>query len=169
MRAAKSGLIVWVSSTSVRGGVPPFLAPYFAAKAAMESLAISYASELALWGIDTSIVAPGVFGSGTNHFANSGYPADESVLRAYAEGPTADLQERVNKGHEDVEPDDSDPEEVARQIVRVVDLPAGKRPFHVTIDPADMGYEVMAAMSDRIRKEVMTTMGLSDLLVPARS
>lgn len=167
MRAARSGLLVWVSSTSVRGGTPPYLAPYFAAKAAMESLAISYAGELTLWGIDTSIVAPGVFGTGTNHFANSGHPADAAVARAYAEGPTADLQARVAKGHDEIEPDDSDPQEVARAIVRVVDLPAGKRPFHVTVDPANMGYEVMAAMSDRIRAEVMTAMGLKDILKPA--
>jgi NAD(P)-dependent dehydrogenase (short-subunit alcohol dehydrogenase family) len=39
MPAARAGLLVWVSSTSVRGGAPPYLAPYFAAKAAMESLA----------------------------------------------------------------------------------------------------------------------------------
>ena len=47
MRAQGKGLLVWVSSTSTRGGTPPFLAPYFAAKAAMDSLAVSYASELA--------------------------------------------------------------------------------------------------------------------------
>ena len=38
------------SSSSARGGTPPFLAPYFAAKAAMDSLAVSYAAELARWG-----------------------------------------------------------------------------------------------------------------------
>lgn len=169
MRAARSGLLVWVSSTSVRGGTPPWLAPYFAAKAAMESLAISYAGELAPWGIDTSIVAPGVFGASTNHFKNSGHPDDAAVARAYAEGPTADLQDRVAKGHAKVSPDDSDPQDVARAIVRVVDLPTGKRPFHVTVDPADMGYEVMAAMGDRIRADVMRTMGIGDILSPAKA
>ena len=169
MRAARSGLLVWVSSTSVRGGTPPYLAPYFAAKAAMESLAISYAGELALWGIDTSIVAPGVFSAGTNHFQSSGHPDDAEIVRAYAEGPTADLQNRVGKGHAALEPKDADPREVARQITRVVALPAGKRPFHVTIDPADMGYEVMAAMGDRIRAEIIVKMGLRDILEPARA
>jgi hypothetical protein len=66
-----------------------------------------------------------------------------------------------------VEPDGSDPQEVARAIARVVDLPSGKRPFHVTVDPADMGYEVMTAMSDRIRTQVLTSMGLQDILKPA--
>ena len=36
-----------VGSSSTRGGTPPFLSPYFAAKAAMDRLAVSYASKLA--------------------------------------------------------------------------------------------------------------------------
>lgn len=75
LRAQRSGLIVWVGSTSTRGGTPPFLAPYFAAKAGMDSLAVSYASELVRFGIDTTIVVPGSFTSGTNHFATSGWKA----------------------------------------------------------------------------------------------
>ena len=51
MRARRHGLVMWVSSSSTRGGTPPFLSPYFAAKAAMDSLAVSYASELTRWGI----------------------------------------------------------------------------------------------------------------------
>lgn len=164
MRRTRSGLVVWVSSTSVRGGTPPFLAPYFAAKAAMESLAMSYAGELVRWGIETTIIAPGVFSHGTNHFAHSGRPADLAVQREYEEGPTRTLAAEVERGHAAVEPAGSDPEDVARAIVRVVDLPVGKRPLHVTVDPADMGYEVMAAMGDRIRADVYRRMGLESIL-----
>ncbi len=56
LRKQGRGLVVWVSSSSTRGGTPPYLSPYFAAKAAMDSLAVSYASELTRWGIETSIV-----------------------------------------------------------------------------------------------------------------
>jgi NAD(P)-dependent dehydrogenase (short-subunit alcohol dehydrogenase family) len=35
MREAKQGLLLWISSSSSAGGTPPYLAPYFAAKAAM--------------------------------------------------------------------------------------------------------------------------------------
>lgn len=164
MRRARSGLLLWVSSTSVRGGTPPYLAPYFAAKAAMESLAMSYAGELVRWGIETTIVAPGVFSHGTNHFANSGTAADKLVAAQYSEGPTRTLEAEVARGHEAVQPAESDPEDVARAIVAVVGLPNGKRPLHVTVDPADMGYEVMAAMGDRIRADVYRRMGLEDLL-----
>lgn len=44
LRAQGDGLLMWIGSTSTRGGTPPYLAPYFAAKAAEDSLAVSYAA-----------------------------------------------------------------------------------------------------------------------------
>jgi NAD(P)-dependent dehydrogenase (short-subunit alcohol dehydrogenase family) len=58
LRAQRHGLVVWVSSSSTSGGTPPYLGPYFAAKAAMDALAVSYAAELARFGIETSIIVP---------------------------------------------------------------------------------------------------------------
>jgi hypothetical protein len=95
---------------------------------------------------------------------NAGKPADQVVMRDYAEGPTRTLEAEVAQGHEAVQPAGSDPLEVARAIVEVVGLPAGKRPLHVTVDPADMGYELVAAMRDRIRAYVYRRMGLDNLL-----
>jgi NAD(P)-dependent dehydrogenase (short-subunit alcohol dehydrogenase family) len=83
LRAAGRGLVIWVSSSSVKGGTPPYLGPYFAAKAAMDSIAVSYADELARWGVETSIVVPGSFTKGTNHFAHSGKPADTDIAAEY--------------------------------------------------------------------------------------
>ena len=74
LRRQKQGLLVWVSSSSSAGGTPPYLAPYFAAKAAMDATAVQYARELSRWGIETSIIVPGAFTGGTNHFAHSGHP-----------------------------------------------------------------------------------------------
>jgi NAD(P)-dependent dehydrogenase (short-subunit alcohol dehydrogenase family) len=64
MRRQGKGLLIWVSSSSTRGGTPPFLAAYFAAKAALDALAVSYSTELALWGIETTIMVPGAFTKG---------------------------------------------------------------------------------------------------------
>jgi NAD(P)-dependent dehydrogenase (short-subunit alcohol dehydrogenase family) len=61
----------------------PFIAPYFAAKAALDSLATDYADELLRFGIDTGIVVPGAFASGTRHFDHSGYPADTQRAAEY--------------------------------------------------------------------------------------
>src|SRR6185369_1655067 len=141
MRRQKQGLLVWVSSSSSAGGTPPYLSPYFAAKAAMDALAVQYARELSRWGIETSIVVPGAFTKGTNHFAHSGSPADLDRLAEYAAGPTAGLADKALKGLAGLEPADADPAEVARQIVRVVDTPFGKRPFRVHVDPSQDGAE----------------------------
>lgn len=85
LRARGEGLLVWIGSSSTRGGCPPFLGPYFAAKAAMDALAVSYAGELVRFGIDTAIVVPGAFTSGTNHFLHADTPADTGRAAAYEE------------------------------------------------------------------------------------
>ena len=165
LREQRDGLLVWVGSTSTRGGTPPYLAPYFAAKAAEDSLAVSYAAELARFGIETTIVVPGSFTTGTNHFANAGHPDDTGVADAY-EQRYAGLIEQVSQRLAELAPDDADPAEVARQIARVVDLPKGQRPFRVHIDPADDGAAEVNALGDRIRERFYHRIGLEDLLHP---
>lgn len=54
----------------------------------------------------------------------------------------------------------------SRQIARVIDLPFGKRPFRVHIDPAEDGAEVVNAVADRMRREMYRDIGLADLLSP---
>jgi hypothetical protein len=65
-----------------------------------------------------------------------------------------------------LEPPDADVGQVASAIVRVVDTPFGKRPFRVHIDPSQDGAEVVAAVADRVRREMFRTIGLADLLSP---
>lgn len=166
LRSRGRGLLLWVSSSSTRGGTPPYLAPYFAAKAGMDALAVSYAGELARWGIESSIVVPGAFTQGTNHFAHAGQPSDAAVATAYAEGPTADLADVALRGLATLEPADADPQAVAAAIVGVVDAPYGRRPFRVHVDPAQDGAEVVNGVADRVRAELLRRIGLGDLLHP---
>jgi NAD(P)-dependent dehydrogenase (short-subunit alcohol dehydrogenase family) len=168
MRKQGRGLVVWVSSSSARGGTPPYLSPYFAAKAAMDSLAVSYASELTRWGIETSIIVPGAFTKGTNHFAHSGSPADKDRAKEYDEGPYAGLPEQSLKGLASLEPADADVSAVAKAIVAVVDMPLGKRPFRVHIDPTQDGAEVAFGVIDRVRTEMLHRVGLDELLRPVK-
>jgi NAD(P)-dependent dehydrogenase (short-subunit alcohol dehydrogenase family) len=167
LRGQRRGLLVWVGSSSTRGGTPPFLAPYFAAKAAMDALAVSYSTELALWGIETTIMVPGAFTKGTNHFAHSGKPGDAARAAEYEAGPYAGIADKALKGLADLEPADADPAEVARQIVRVVDLPFGNRPFRVHVDPSQDGAEIVNGVADRVRREMYRNIGLENLLHPA--
>jgi NAD(P)-dependent dehydrogenase (short-subunit alcohol dehydrogenase family) len=166
MRARGDGLVVWMGSSSTRGGTPPYLAPYFAAKAAFDALAASYALELARFGIETSIIVPGAFTSGTNHFAHSGTPADTAVAAEY-EPKYPGLMDQVGAALATLMPADADAADVARAVVRVVDAPKGTRPFRVHIDPSDDGAVVVNAVADRIRSEFLHRIGLSDLLHPA--
>jgi NAD(P)-dependent dehydrogenase (short-subunit alcohol dehydrogenase family) len=164
-RARRSGLVIWVGSTSTRGGTPPYLAPYFAAKAGMDALAVSYAGELARFGIETSIIVPGSFTSGTNHFAHSGHPDDERVADEY-EALYPDLIAQVGQRLAELAPPDADVGAVAEVIVEVVNMEHGTRPFRVHIDPADDGAEVVNAVADRVRAEFLRRVGLEDLLHP---
>lgn len=166
MRSQGKGLLVWVGSSSTRGGTPPFLAPYFAAKAAMDALAVSYSTELARWGIETTIMVPGAFTKGTNHFAHSGKPSDEARAAEYEAGPYAGVADRALKGLAGLEPADADPAEVARQIIHVVEAPFGKRPFRVHVDPSQDGAEIVNGVADRMRREMYHNIGLEDLLHP---
>jgi NAD(P)-dependent dehydrogenase (short-subunit alcohol dehydrogenase family) len=166
LRKQGKGLVLWVSSSSARGGTPPYLSPYFAAKAAMDSLAVSYAGELARWRIETSIIVPGAFTKGTNHFLHSGKPADEARAAEYAGGPGGDVPDIAMKGLALLEPADADVADVATAIVTVVGAPHGTRPFRVHIDPSHDGAEIVNAMADRVRAEMFRRIGLEDLLRP---
>ena len=166
MRRQKQGLLVWISSSSSAGGTPPYLAPYFAAKAAMDSIAVQYARELSRWGIETSIIVPGAFTSGTNHFAHSGRPADSARAAEYEAGPYQGFGEQVQKAFAAIVPEDADVGLVAEAVVNVVGAPFGKRPFRVHIDPSEDGADVGFTVLDRVRAEMLHRVGLSDLLKP---
>jgi NAD(P)-dependent dehydrogenase (short-subunit alcohol dehydrogenase family) len=167
LRQQGKGLVIWVGSTSTRGGTPPYLAPYFAAKAGMDALAVSYAGELARWNIETTIIVPGAFTSGTNHFAHAGSPEDKARLEAYESGPTVNLGKQILKGFELTAAADADVSDVAKAIVNVVDMPFGARPFRVHIDPAHDGAEIVNGVADHVRTDMLRNMGLADLLKPS--
>ncbi|HEY4352651.1 MAG TPA: SDR family oxidoreductase [Paraburkholderia sp.] len=166
MRSQGKGLLVWVSSSSTAGGTPPYLAPYFAAKAAMDAIAVQYARELSRWGVETSIVVPGAFTSGTNHFAHTARPADEARSAEYEAGPYAGFGEQIQQAFSAIVPPDADASLVADAIVSVVNAPFGKRPFRVYIDPTEDGAEVGFTVIDRVRAEMLHRVGMADLLKP---
>src|SRR6201999_3769561 len=108
LRKQGRGLLVWVSSSSSAGGTPPYLAPYFAAKAGMDAMAVVYARELSRWGIETSIIVPGAFTGGTNHFAHSGKPADQARVAEYEAGPYKNFGSEIREAFAAIVPPDAD-------------------------------------------------------------
>lgn len=169
MRRARHGLVVWIGSSSVAGGVPPMLGPYFAAKAGMDALAVCTARELAPFGIETAILVPGAFTKGTNHFSHAGAPADSARADAYEAGLPADFSNRMRDALAATVPDDAEPELVAKATVRIVDAPYGTRPFRTVIDPASDGAIVSCAVIDRVREQFLHRIGFADLMHPTHA
>jgi hypothetical protein len=133
----------------------------------MDAMAVQYARELALWGIETSIIVPGAFTGGTNHFAHSGRPADKQRVAEYDAGPYKGYEKKIQEAFAAIVPPDADAGAVADAIVKVVDAPFGKRPFRVHVDPTQDGADVAFAVMDRVRTEMLHRVGLSELLTPA--
>jgi hypothetical protein len=64
------------------------------------------------------------------------------VSRGYEAGSYKGYGRKIQEAFAAIAREDADVEAVAEAIVRVVDLPFGKRPFRVHIDPTQDGAEV---------------------------
>ncbi|MYM71315.1 SDR family NAD(P)-dependent oxidoreductase [Duganella sp. FT134W] len=166
LRGQQQGLVLWVSSTTTRGGFPPFLGPYAAAKAAMDSMAVTMAYELARFNIETAIVVPGAFTAGTDHFANAGHPADAATSAAY-DARYQGLMDQVGARLSALMPPEADPAAVAADIARIVGLPHGTRPFRSITDFVDDGATAVTEVAERVRAEFAGRIGIADLLHPS--
>src|SRR6202022_5026037 len=87
-------------------------------------------------------------------------------LKEYESGPTASLAKEIMKGFELTAAPGADALDVAKAIVKVVDMPFGTRPFRVHIDPANDGAEIVNGVADRVRAERLRNMNLTDSLGP---
>ena len=164
LRARESGLLLWISSTTTKGGFPPFLGPYGAAKAAMDSLAVSLSYEVSRFGIETSIMVPGAFTRGTEHFPSAGKPLDAGRTAAYAryDGVLDQVGERLDA----LTPPEADPQAVADELVRIVGLPRGQRPFRTVVDFVGDGAREVLEVAEAVRVDFARRIGIADLLVP---
>jgi NAD(P)-dependent dehydrogenase (short-subunit alcohol dehydrogenase family) len=164
LRSQESGLLLWISSTTTKGGFPPFLGPYGAAKAAMDSLAVSLSYEVARFGIETAIMVPGAFTRGTEHFPSAGKPADAERAAAYAryDGVLDQVGERLDA----LTPPEADPQAVADELVRIVGLPRGQRPFRTVVDFVGDGAREVLEVAEAVRVDFARRIGIADLLHP---
>ena len=56
--------------------------------------------------------------------------------------------------------------DVAKAIVKIVDMPFCTRRLRVHIGPAQDGAEIVNGVADRVRAELLRNMQLADLLRP---
>ncbi|MEU3983721.1 SDR family oxidoreductase [Streptomyces sp. NPDC026672] len=163
MRSRGTGTLVYVgSTTSVL--LPPFIGPYVASKAAFDALAQVTAYEVGQYGIETSIVMPGPFTAGTQHFPNATHASDEDRTRAYAAlDPMVARNEEATNGL--FAPDvNADPKAVAEDIARIIDLPFGTRPLRSVVDFSDGGVGAVNEVMYRAQEQYVMRMGFEDLL-----
>lgn len=162
MRKQKRGLVLYVGS-GITNVTAPFMAPYVIGKAGLDALAENTAYEVSQFGVETTILMPGVFLNGTSHFETAEFPKDEAVLTEY---------DRLKKDYDNYEPGlrnlfrfgDAPIQGVADRIAEILDLPEGKRPFRDTVDYSDWLAEPGNKVRETLTERAFKIMGYSHLL-----
>lgn len=163
MRHQRSGLLIHVSSGVGRTVVPGFAA-YSASKFALEALADAYRFELAPLGIDSVIVEPGIHR--TPILERIFGPADQNRVPEY--GPVAESIQRVKSVFDGASsaPETPGPEVVVEAFVRLIETPAGERPFRTVPTAAiQQLLEPYNALAETIRDVVARTFKAPELTV----
>jgi NAD(P)-dependent dehydrogenase (short-subunit alcohol dehydrogenase family) len=163
MRQRRDGLVIHIGSVTSRI-ISPFQGPYVAAKSAWDALAQTMHFENTRYGVDSVIVQPGAYTSGTNHFGNALHPHDPQREASYSliEDVPARLVEHLDGL---VAPGTRmDVNEVAEQVRAIIAMPKGQRPFRVVVDPQHHGAAEINAVSDTMQNQFMKRMDILDLL-----
>ncbi len=144
--------------------MPPFLGPYVATKAAFDVMAQATRYEVAPLGIETVIVMTGPFMRGTSHFPNASRASDATAAQGYAELDPL-VARNLEATNSLFEPGiDPDPATVAEEIVRILALPYGARPFRSVVDFTRFGVEDIIELTERHIHEAITHMHFDQLL-----
>lgn len=159
MRARRSRLIIHV--TSVVGRVFRSGALYAASKWAAEGLAESMAHEVRRFGIDAVILEPGAYP--TPWVGRGITPADKQIVAEYerAAGPAP---KRVEPGPDYRYPD---PQEIADEVRRLAELPAGQRPLQSVV--GDIFTEGVAEYNhayEKMRRQLIEALTRPDQATP---
>jgi len=169
MRRQGYGLLMYVGSTTARLQ-EPFLGPYIASKVAGDAIAEIMGMEVRPLGIESVILVPGAFTSGTEHFAHSNAPEYLAIEQQYGDFPDriASLGDRLNE----IDAANGGPLDVSavgQAAVDVLAMPRGQRPFRVVIDGQRKGTEAIDAVYHEKQAAFLRQMGLGDLTLPAPS
>ena len=165
MRRAGRGLLIYIGS-GINRLPDPFTGPYAASKAAGDVLAEVMGLEVARYGIETVIVQPGAYTSGTNHFKNAVSPVDAEVVSQYDRlaGLAGELAERLDRTNL---PDRRhDVEEVAEAVRDIVAMTPGTRPRRVDIDPQGRNVGRINDVTAELQRDYFRRLGVEDLLQP---
>lgn len=162
MRKRRFGVLVYVGSTT-SVCVPPFLGPYVPSKFALDGLAQVTAYEVSQFGIESTIVMPGPFMQGTQHFQNASHASDQAASQAYSSLDPMFAQNEAATARLFASTADAHPRAVAEEITRIVGLPTGEKPLRVVVDFTDSGVANVNAVNETACNNFLDRMGLSRL------
>lgn len=148
MRKRGSGLLIHVSSIAGRVTLP-YMALYCSSKYALEALADAYRSELAPFGVDSVVVEPGAFN--TPIFEKPFFAAERAIEQEYGEG---DYSRRIHQTFQTILSDPSTPpvSTVADAFLRLIETPAGQRPFRTYVGSGTEFLEPYNQIAEQIRQ-----------------
>jgi NAD(P)-dependent dehydrogenase (short-subunit alcohol dehydrogenase family) len=155
MRAQRSGFVVHMSSIAGRSATPNS-AHYGATKAALETLGEVQRYELASFGIDVSIIEPGLFATSIFDTATL---ADD-VARSAGYGALADKPAQgMAIAQQMLAGGTPDPQEVADAVLRLARMPAGQRPLRLPMGREGAMLEPLNAISGPLGEAMFKAFG----------
>ncbi|WP_439575039.1 SDR family oxidoreductase [Phreatobacter sp.] len=167
MRRQGHGTLAYISSTTAHIS-EPFLGPYAAAKAAGEVLAEVMGMEARPFGIDTIIIIPGAFTTGTEHFTHANTPAFPAVVAQYGDLPArAETLGNRLQSIDDANGGSLDVASVGEALRDAIAHPVGQRPYRIVVDAQKKGIEEILTVRDARQTALLEAFSLSDLAPPA--
>ena len=131
LREKKAGLIINISSIVAQFAFP-YMGIYCASKAALEVLSDDYNASLQGSGVESVVLEPGAYPTEIYGKVNQPDNGDE-VMPGYP--GAAETLEGLGKGFQTLfETKKPNPQDVVDGLVKLIELPAGKRPARTVVD-----------------------------------
>jgi len=162
-RTQGKGTVLSISSLIGRV-TSPFYGTYSASKWALEAIIENYRSELSGFGIETCLVEPGPMP--TEFLDIMLMPKESERMESYGEMAAVPkislegLQQAIKSNPE------QRPQKVAENVVRLLTLPFGEKPFRTTVDFMGLG-EPINQYNDvlhKITRDIYTNFGTEGML-----
>lgn len=163
MREQHSGLIINI--TSGLGLIAaPYLGPYNGSKWAIEGITETLRYEVQQHGIEMVTLQPGAFPTGISDKPENGADLPE-ITEAYGSEALEKIQKFGAIMYEKIDKYKMDPQEIADAITRLVEMEAGTRPFHNTVNRVTDNLEQeYADKKTPYNREWITRMGWGEWL-----
>lgn len=159
LRHQGRGCVLQISSLQGRF-ILPYSGPYVASKHAVEGMAETFRYEVAPFGIEVCIVEPYDYGTEMKDKASAHVATDSARAAGYGDASRFIQQAYLTPDPQRVR----DPAEVVDAIVRLVEMPAGRRPLRTTVGNPLPQIEQINALAAEMHGGLFPMIGLGHLL-----